>query len=228
MPSDLLALLIVILAANLIAVSGSALQLIFIWRLCGGPLVLGVFTGPQLFKMEVLPEVFLRVNLFPTGSYVRACNSEGDDELTDLPSSWHEHSRLTRAGVILINVLVMALAGILLLGPARFVDSACRAPWQLVSGAWAPLTTGKALVTGLLSQLRQAGPMVLAGTFMAKITVLSMLPVPTLPMGQALLTLIAGEPSGAGWVVPAYCVGTLLVLLFVGLWALAIGAALIG
>ena len=87
------------------------------------------------------------------------------------------------------------------------------------------------LVRGALGELERAGAGALVGVWCAKFLALNLIPLPNLIAGQALMVNLAPPSAptaaeGPTWPVRAQCLSSLLTLVFLSAWLVAIVAAL--
>tara|TARA_B100000965_G_scaffold365421_1_gene349887 strand:+ start:688 stop:1320 length:633 start_codon:yes stop_codon:yes gene_type:complete len=209
-----------------ILIGVNAIQAVALFRLGAHPLEFVLFFGPELWRREVRPGFTLSLRAIPTGALLRA--PEG---MPGVP--WSELPRGPALLIALLPLLTLALAGALLLGPSRFLDSFLGALPQLVGGALAPVEVGAPLVRGALGELQRGGLAPLVGVWCTKFLAFNLLPLPNGYLGQALLPLITPEPGPTPEETPAWpaqlnCLGGLLTVAFGLAWLAALGAALRG
>ena len=181
-----------------------------------------IFTGPKLAAVH-FRGVPLSLGLLPTGGSVAftgmAYSAEEAEEKSfrRLPLAW-------RLAIIASGPVAVLLLASVCIGPMEAGHSLINGFYQFVTGAFAPLSQGQALLKKALHLFHTQTFVVVLGVVSAKIAAGNLLPVPPMNGGQLLMELFRGRIEKSNTDSRCQMLGlTFVILLFFG-WCIAVCA----
>lgn len=182
--------LLILFASHVIVMLAHTAGLVLASRLAGASISeIGIFIGPTLFKINIRG-VALKLNLLPTGSYVKYDADEPDRRRATRSKRLEDLNPLTRAVIASAGCLALLLVAVVYLGPSAAIRHTVSGFSQIISGTLSPLEHGARLLQ-LLYQFASTMPLpATLGLVASKEAAFNLLPLPVFNGGDIILNLI--------------------------------------